>query len=904
MKKLIILCGFLSGIFTLNAQTAGSHIFNNKILHEIRIAFSTDNFWDSLNNYYDAGSRDFDGNRSQPIQYLKANIDIDGKIVEQVGVRIKGFSSTFLQGEDQRKQPLKLDFNEFVKGQKYDGLRKFNLNNGVLDPTFLRDVLAYHLMRAMGIRVPRTAYAKVYMNDTYWGVYLIVEQIDRTFVKNSFDKGSGDLYKNQGGHFLVWEDNSVESYRPELELKTNEESSDERDLIGFLDTLNNISDTAYEEAISKVFNMPYYLRTLAVDVLLNNWDSYLDHGRNYYFYHEPSSDLFHWIPWDYNLSFGGRFTLDSAKAVQSFDPPDFRPLIDRTLGIPAYKQQYLDIVDLLRRKHFTKEKLNVIIDANMSLIRNAIEEDNNYFFTMQEFDQDKTILNNYIDQRLEEVRNELNELNFETTGAANSFDVAFQDIVINEFLAANSGDALVDQNGEANDWVELYNTTPKAIRLEGFSLTDIRHQVNKWVFPDTVILPNEHLIVWLDNDTEQDGLHANFRLAADGENLALYSDQYILLDSLTFGQQETNISYARIPNGSGNFQKTAPTFAAANQALTGVPLIPYVLAASNITANTFTANWQAVPNASDYQIDVATDSNFTNLLTNYSERQVNLTRENIVGLQTNTVYYYRVVATNDQGISDYSDTISLTTTNNNTFSFGDITINEFIARGNEEGGIADQDGEYDDWIELYNNTNSAIELKDFYLTDGKNPLKWNFPDTLIAANGYLIVWADEDGEQAGLHANFKLSGSGENIKLSFADAAPVDSVIYPAQDKNISYARVPNGTGSFEKTIITFAAENRSSAPTALADESVASTNQVTVYPIPSTQYLNITVEQAQGEPSGLQITDYTGRIVSEEYTQTAPNRYRIDINHLSPGVYILSIRIKGERYSRRILKY
>ena len=93
---------------------------------------------------------------------------------------------------------------------------------------------------------------------------------------------------------------------------------------------------------------------------------------------------------------------------------------------------------------------------------------------------------------------------------------------------------------------------------------------------------------------------------------------------------------------------------------------------------------------------------------------------------------------------------------------GDLVINEFMADNGTV--IADQDGEFDDWIELYNKSDNAIPLDGYYLSDdGKDLTKWAFPDIAIPASDYLIIWTDGDETQSGLHANFKLSKSGEAI---------------------------------------------------------------------------------------------------------------------------------------------
>jgi hypothetical protein len=140
----------------------------------------------------------------------------------------------------------------------------------------------------------------------------------------------------------------------------------------------------------------------------------------------------------------------------------------------------------------------------------------------------------------------------------------------------------------------------------------------------------------------------------------------------------------------------------------------------------------------------------------------------------------------------------------------DVVINEFMASNTEDGGIADPSGSYADWIEIYNNTNETIDLGTMYLTDDFDDLqKWRFDlGTFLEADSYLIVWADEDLEEEGIHADFKLSKSGESIYLSHEDGTFIDSLTYGEQQTNIASARLPNGTGEFVMQAATFSFNN------------------------------------------------------------------------------------------------
>jgi hypothetical protein len=140
----------------------------------------------------------------------------------------------------------------------------------------------------------------------------------------------------------------------------------------------------------------------------------------------------------------------------------------------------------------------------------------------------------------------------------------------------------------------------------------------------------------------------------------------------------------------------------------------------------------------------------------------------------------------------------------------DIVINELMPVNSTT--VTDEYAEYDDWIELFNLSASTIDLSGYFLSDNKKELsKWQFPDgTEIAGNGYLIIWADGDSTQIGLHTNYKLSSTGEDVVLSDPDNTIIDKVSFPAQSQELSYSRNPNGTGAFNWKTPTY---NKSNDP-------------------------------------------------------------------------------------------
>jgi len=147
-------------------------------------------------------------------------------------------------------------------------------------------------------------------------------------------------------------------------------------------------------------------------------------------------------------------------------------------------------------------------------------------------------------------------------------------VVINEFMASNSGTAK-DPQGQYDDWVELYNPTEVAIDVGGMYLTDDLANPTQWRIPQgdplaTTIPALGFLLIWADEDTDDQGLHSAFRLSAQGEALGLYdTDGSTLLDSLRFDTQLVDVSQGRFPDGSDLWRSmyASPTPGAANVSL-------------------------------------------------------------------------------------------------------------------------------------------------------------------------------------------------------------------------------------------------------------------------------------------------------------------------------------------------
>ncbi len=209
----------------------------------------------------------------------------------------------------------------------------------------------------------------------------------------------------------------------------------------------------------------------------------------------------------------------------------------------------------------------------------------------------------------------------------------------------------------------------------------------------------------------------------------------------------------------------------------------------------------------------------------------------------------------------------------------DVVINEIMASNSTS--VPDNAGEYDDWIELYNRSANTIDISGYFLTDNiLNLEKWMIPaGTILPANGYQIIWADEDSAQGMFHSNFKLSGSGEQLYLLDPAGVLLDSLSWGVQITDKGFARVPNGTGNFMIQQHTY---NGNNDLTSIADLKPVPSSMF-VYPNPAKDHVKIRYSGDAG--TIVSIYNMVGQSLVEFVAESEMNVSTAD---LPAGVYII----------------
>ncbi len=272
----------------------------------------------------------------------------DGKQWYSVGLRFKGNSSMMMSWQRGiKKMPLRFRFNKFkdsipeLDKQRFYGFKELSFSNNSNDLSLVRERLANEIFSESGVNAPQTAFYQVYIDygegPVYFGLYTAIEIVEDAMLKTQFGNNTGNVYKPEGGSFAKG------TFKTSLyEKKNNKKESDFSDLEALYNILHSSlrknNPTTWKKKLEKILDVPAFMRWLAVNNTIENWDTYGQMPHNYYLYHNPATGKLIWIPWDNNEA------LDSKRmemgSLSLDDAGDNWPLIRYLMDVPEYKALY------------------------------------------------------------------------------------------------------------------------------------------------------------------------------------------------------------------------------------------------------------------------------------------------------------------------------------------------------------------------------------------------------------------------------------------------------------------------------------------------------------------------------------------------------------------------------------
>ncbi len=309
--------------------------------------------------------------------YVQANVTISGKLFKNVGLRYKG-NSSFSSARSIPKKSFKIDFNRFVKGQKFVGLTKLSLNNNVLDPSQIREAIAYRLWRKLKLPGSKTTFARITLtvpgryNKKLLGLYVVVEQVNGPFLKERFGTDKGLLLKPERNISMPYLGESFTEYEKMYVPKSNAKPSLNKRLIAFTWLVSKADNKTFAEQISDFVDLDILAKFTAAHTVLSHLDSFLLRGHNYYLYLPKANSKFVFLPWDLNSTFASHRSAGSPD--QQFNLSLRQPfakdqrLLERLMKIKSFRKSYEIQLKKLISTHFAKEA----ITRDMTQFRDAV----------------------------------------------------------------------------------------------------------------------------------------------------------------------------------------------------------------------------------------------------------------------------------------------------------------------------------------------------------------------------------------------------------------------------------------------------------------------------------------------------------------------------------------------------
>lgn len=881
-------------------------------LPTLSVSTSPDYLWDNTIGIYTDGTNGVAGNcqlkavnwnqdwdRHAVLEYFDANGE--KQFDQGVDIRIGGACS---RGNDQKSFVVKPDdkygknhINEKLFDNKTaDRYGSFMYRNAGNDNNtlFFRDALIQHLAASqMDVDYMDYKPTVLYLNGNYWGIQNMREKIDGDFIESNYgiDKDDIDLIDTYGNAIEGTPD-AYNSYLNDLQQM-------------------DLSAPAAFTYIDDHIDVQEFINYLTTEIYVCNTDW---PGNNIKFWHQRSTNgKFRWILWDTDFGLGlyagasyaehptFDFVTDDTKT--DWPNPAWSTLhIRLLLQNPTFKERFIKTFATAMSTTFSPTNFNIELTKFADRIKSEIPyHKTRWGGTLDGWNKDLERAKNFIVARQPFMAQHLAE-----------FFGLNDRIQINITSSPTDGGSVVLNNVNATtpvingyyykDMAYSVSAAPApGYAFKSWKITESQVAVlnfiskeNTWHYFDKGMLPANE---WM-SPTFNDGTWI------EGQAKLGYGD----------GDENTVVSYG--PNASDKFvttyfRKTFSITAAQLSSLTELTAAVNFDDGVVVYLNGSEVYRNNMPEGNISYTTLAKEARPTeNVFNNFTLDKALVT----TGINTLAVEIHQTNGTSSDIAFDLSLTgiilVSSSTTTSTAATLSNIAKNNITLEAlyepvapidgiiiNELGAttstVSDENGEQDDWIELYNTGNAVIDLAGLFITDDlstKN--KFRIPqgsnaETLLAPKTYKILWADNQPAQGALHIGFKLSGDGEAVGLYQAVGNAfntLDEVTFPSQEINASYARIPNITGPFTATgILTPEAENEFKIVTALDDEK---TSAYTVYPNPTDDEVNFS---SSDFISAVTLYDMYGKTIIKNELHAPTGK--ISLRSLPAGIYILQMQ-------------
>jgi len=311
--------------------TAG--FFNDDVVQEVRLTLNSKD-WSAL-------KADFGSNTFYPSQ-----LTWQGITVKNVGIRSRGNGS-----RSGTKPGLRVDIDHYAPGQRFlTVLKSFVLRNNTQDASNMHERLAMKLLGQMGFSVPREAFARLYVNNTFSGLYTIVEAIDKPFLTRTIGQNDGFLYEydydaGDDPYHLEYRGSDAGLYSPKpFKPATHEKDPDPKPLEAMIKIVNETPDGDFQRKMGDYLDLNTFMRYVGVENYLGETDGMLGDWaiNNFYMYRLENSTRSVLIPWDRSQSFTGGPDFSIWHNIFDIPAQSRNRLMDRAVKFTNLLDAYLD----------------------------------------------------------------------------------------------------------------------------------------------------------------------------------------------------------------------------------------------------------------------------------------------------------------------------------------------------------------------------------------------------------------------------------------------------------------------------------------------------------------------------------------------------------------------------------
>lgn len=658
MKRLLLALAALSLVAVIPSAARAQDLYDLGTIRTIELTFTQTNWWAQLTNNYGTG------------RSIKADLTVDGTVYPDVGVRFRGQSRYYALPTGSLKKPFGIALDEYVPNQEVMGYKTLNLNNNLIDPSFVREALSYDILRNY-MPAPGCSYVWLKLNGEDWGLYLNTQQINKDLIKAWFPSKDGNRYKGEFGATFEYLGSNPQSYRNSYQLKTENTPNPWVKIARACRVLNNTPAAQMLTELPKEMDVDNVLWYLAASNTLLFLDSYVGPCHNFFIYHDIYHDRLSVIPWDQNSAFAGYPPSGTTTTTLYTVSPYYilagaqRPLMTQTIANRRWKTRYDHHMRTIVDEHCNWANLSQRIEDLQAFIADRVESDPNALYTFQQFKSNVT------------------------------------QSIQTSFLGGRTVPGL-KPTIEGREAVLKAHPT---IGATAPTISDLAHAPSR-------PLPGQStfVIATIGGTVGVDSPTVYYRVKGWFRTLPMF-------DNGMNGDGQA---------GDGVYGATLP----GQEAGTEVDYYVGVNAAQPPGAVAF------APTSASHQSP------------SYVVAPRNL-----------------------------------------------IMVNELLA--DNDSGDVDENGEFEDWVEIHNSGLADYDLSGHYLSDDLlKPTKWEFPTgTMVSSGGFVRVWCDEQPTQGLLHANFKLSKAGETVGLFDSNAngnVPLDVVVFGQQKGDRSFGRVPD----------------------------------------------------------------------------------------------------------------